>query len=62
MIVIQNLTLRPGEPESKLKKLAARELKCSPADLKSFAITKKALDAGKKSDIRYVYAVAVTVD
>lgn len=62
MIVIQNLTLRPGEPESKLKKLAARELKCSPADLKSFAITKKSLDARKKSDIRYVYAVAVTVD
>ena len=56
MIVIQNLTLRPGEPESKLKKLAARELKCSPADLKSFAITKKSLDArhGKvKFHLRY---------
>mgnify|MGYP003371781699 CR=1 FL=1 len=62
MIVVQNLTLRPGESERKLRKLAARELGVPEEAFTSFSITKKSLDARKKRDIRYVYAVAVTVE
>ena len=62
MIVVQNLTLRPGESERKLWKLAARELGVPEEAFTSFSITKKSLDARKKRDIRYVYAVAVTVE
>jgi len=62
MIVLQNLKLRPGEPEQKLKKLAARELGLDVNDFRTFVITKKSLDARKKRDIHYVYAVAVTLD
>lgn len=62
MIVIQNLKLRPGEPEKKLKKLAARELRVEPEEFRSFELQKKSLDARKKRDIQYVYTVAVTLD
>ncbi|MBQ3258057.1 MAG: hypothetical protein IJA67_11695 [Oscillospiraceae bacterium] len=62
MIVVNNLKLRPGESEKRLQKLAARELKLRVEDFTSFSIYKKSLDARRKNDIHYVYAVALTID
>ena len=62
MIVVNNLKLRPGESEKRLPKLAAQALGCRAEDFNTFTIYKKSLDARRKSDIHYVYAVAVTMD
>lgn len=62
MIVVNNLKLRPGESEKRLPKLAAQALKLRTEEIKSFSIFKKSLDARRKKDIHYIYAVAVTVD
>ena len=61
MIIVNNLKLRPGESEKRLPKMAAQALRCRAEDLQDCFIFKKSLDARKKSDIHYVYAVAVTV-
>ena len=61
MIVVNNLKLRPGESEKRLQKLAAQALKVKVEDFTSFEIYKKSLDARRKNDIHFVYAVAVTV-
>lgn len=61
MILVKNLTLRPGESEEKLVKLAASQLRLKPDAVEDLQITKKSLDARKKQDIRYVYTVAVSV-
>lgn len=62
MIVVNNLKLKPGESEKKLQRMAAQALKCKVEDFTSFSIFKKSLDARRKKDIHYVYAVAVTVN
>jgi hypothetical protein len=60
MILVRNLKLPLGASESALKKLTARELKLAAGEIKELKIIKKSLDARKKSDIRYLYSVAVT--
>ena len=62
MIVVNNLKLRPGESEKRLQKMAAQALKLRVEDFSSFTIYKKSLDARRKNDIHYVYAVALTVN
>ena len=61
MIELQKLTLRPGESEKKLRKLTEKALRLQPEDILTFEIAKKSLDARKKRDIHYVYAVHLTV-
>ena len=61
MILVRNLRLGINEPEDKLKKLAARELNVPEREILSLKITKKSLDARKKNDIHWLYAVAVEV-
>lgn len=62
MISISGLKLYPGEPEQKLKRLAARSLKLPEQAISEIQILRKSLDARKKSDIHYVYTVAAAVD
>ena len=61
MILIRNLRLTPGEREEQLEKLAARALGVEPGRISGLTIVKKSLDARKKSDIYWLYSVAVTV-
>ena len=60
MILIRNLRLEPGEKEAKLPRLAAKALRVDASALTEWKIVKKSLDARKKSDIHWVYAVAVS--
>ena len=61
MISLNGLRLRPGEKEERLRTLAARALKLSPAQISGLKILKKSLDARKKTDIHWLYAVACAV-
>lgn len=62
MILVRNLRLEIGDSVEKLKKKAAKELRVSEADILSLKLTKRSLDARKKSDLHYTCAVAVTVN
>ncbi len=62
MILVRNLRLDPGQSTDKLKAKAAREMHLPVFAIKSMKITKRSLDARKKSDIHWLYSVAVTVD
>lgn len=59
MILVRNLRLGIDEPVDKLKRLAAKEIGVPERDILSLKITKKSLDARKKNDIHWLYAVAV---
>ena len=59
MIVLRNLRLGLGEKESRLPVLAARRLRVAPGEIKNWKILRKSLDARKKTDIHWLYAVAV---
>lgn len=61
MISVSNLKLRPGVSEEKLKGLAAKALNLPEREILDWRIVKKSLDARKKSDIHYLYTVAVSV-
>ena len=61
MIRIRDLTLRPGESQSRLHALAAKALKLSPAEISYLEIHRRSLDARKKQDIRWIYTVDVAV-
>ncbi len=61
MIRIQGLSLRPGEPESRLKALAARELKLQTRQIQELILRRRSIDARKKPDVRLVYTVDVHV-
>lgn len=62
MIAVNGLKLRPGVSEEKLKGLAAKALGVPEGNISDWRIVKKSLDARKKSDIHYVYTVAVTLE
>ena len=59
MICVRNLRLKPGEKESRLPALAARALKLRPEQVRNLKILRKSLDARKKTDIHWLYTVAV---
>ena len=61
MIAVSNLKLRPGEPEARLKALAAKALRVDEGQITALSIRKKSLDARKKDDLKWIYTVAVTV-
>ena len=61
MILIRNLRLGVGEKETRLRTLAARALRVPPTQLGELKIVKKSLDARKKSDVHWLYSVAVAV-
>ena len=59
MLLISDLSLRPGQPESDLQKLAERECGMPVRDL---ALVRQSVDARKKSDVRVICAVRCTCD
>ena len=61
MIAISNIKLKPGEPETLLKKKAAKALGVDPGRIESLTIRKKSLDARRKPELWYIYTVGVTV-
>ena len=61
MIRIQNLSLPLEGGEELLRKKAARLLGLSPGQLQSLTLARQSIDARKKSDVRYVCTVDVTV-
>ena len=62
MIAVSNLKLRPGEPEDRLRDLAAKALRINPKQIRALKIRKKSLDARKKDDLKWIYTVAAAVD
>ena len=61
MIRIRNLRLELGEEASALRERAAKKLRLPAETITSWRILKKSLDARKKSDLHYIYTVAVTI-
>lgn len=61
MIRIRDLSLAPGQRESELRRLAARQLRLPEGELQTLCIFKKSVDARKKRDIRLIYTVDVSV-
>ncbi|AGK99160.1 NAD(P)/FAD-dependent oxidoreductase [Clostridium pasteurianum] len=61
-IRINNLTLNIEEDISSLKKKAASKLKVSEVDLKHFKILKESIDARKKNNIKFNYAVEASLE
>ena len=61
MILVRNIRLGIDEPKEKLKEKAARELGIPERGIRELKTTKRSLDARKKSDIHWLYAVAVSV-
>lgn len=56
---LNELKLRPGEPQSELNRLAARKLGVGAGDIEELRVIRRSLDARRKSDIHWVYSVAV---
>ncbi|MBQ4346931.1 MAG: hypothetical protein IJC39_00585, partial [Firmicutes bacterium] len=61
MLRINNIKLKPGEREDNLKEKAAKALRCRLSDIIDIKIRKKSLDARKKQDIAWIYALDVSV-
>ncbi|NGX99773.1 MAG: hypothetical protein G4V63_32715, partial [Candidatus Afipia apatlaquensis] len=61
-IRINNLTLSIEEDISSLKKKAASKLKVSEVNFKYFKILKESIDARKKNNIKFNYAVEVSLE
>ncbi len=61
MIRVRDLTLRPGEPEARLKTLAAAYLHIPEDEITDCRLRRRAVDARKKRDIRFVCTVDVAV-
>lgn len=58
MILLPSVRLAPGEPESRLRPLAARALGVPVSALGEIRIVRKSLDARRKRDIHWQYALA----
>lgn len=58
MILLPSVRLAPGEPESRLRPLAARALGVPVNALREVRIVRKSLDARRKRDIHWQYALA----
>ena len=57
MLHIQNIPLRPEETMDDLRRKAAKRLKLSPDQLDGLTLTRRSIDARKKSDVHYVCSV-----
>lgn len=58
-VKLSGLTLPPGHGEGELRSRAARALRVSPDALVGLTILRSSIDARKKSEVRWVYTVAV---
>ena len=58
---LTNIQLRVEEPEAALKAAVARRIGVRADDLGTWRILRKSLDARSRSDLRFVYTVAVDV-
>ncbi len=61
MIELRDLRLAPGESEKLLRKKAAKVLRIEPSAIRTLKILKKSLDARRKSDVHYLYTLALDV-
>ena len=61
MIRIRNLSLHPGEPEQKLRALAARELRVRLNEIAAIKLFRRSIDARRKPDVRLQYTVDITL-
>lgn len=59
MLKIAQLRLAVGQPESRLPELAAQKLHIKPEQLLKWQIVHKSVDARQKSDVHFVYALAL---
>ncbi|HTP64725.1 MAG TPA: hypothetical protein VMJ66_04980 [Geobacteraceae bacterium] len=59
--LLRNLELNPGEGEERLADLVMARFSLSPDELVSFRVVRKAVDARKKSHIRFIFAVEFTL-
>lgn len=62
MLRIQNLSLSLDFSQEELRKKAAKYLNVSPASLQEVKLLRQSVDARKKSDIRYICSVGVSVE
>ena len=62
MIELSNIKLGLDEGEKLLKKKAAKALRLDSGSIKKIKILKKSLDARKKSDIHWLYTLALSVE
>ncbi len=61
MIRLNNLTLPPEGDVTQLKQKAARLLGVSPDSFTSFSLARQSIDARKKSDVKLVYTVDLSL-
>jgi len=59
MIRIQQLKLSPGHSEEQMVSEIAKALKIKKDGIRSYRIAKRSIDARKKNDIKFVYAIDV---
>lgn len=61
-LIVRNLRLELDEPQDLLKGRLAKRLRVPVSDVRTYAITRRSLDARCKSDIHFVYTVEVALD
>ena len=61
MLRINNISLRPDEPESLLKGKAALRLGVEENEIIRLQITNKSVDARRKTDVHLVYGVRISL-
>ncbi len=59
MILLRDLSLRPGEPEQALTRKAAQALHVPPKAVLDLQIRRRSVDARKKPEIRLIYTVSL---
>ena len=60
-LLIRDMRLTLGESEDELPRKAASFLEIAPQDIRHFRIVRQSIDARNKKDIRFEYAVQVTL-
>ncbi len=61
MLKISQLRLNPQQPESRLLEQAAKKLHIRPENILDWQIVHKSVDARRKDDVHWVYALALTL-
>ena len=61
MLKISQLRLNPQQPESQLLEQAAKKLHIRPENILDWQIVHKSVDARRKDDVHWVYALALTL-
>ncbi|MGL4363118.1 MAG: NAD(P)/FAD-dependent oxidoreductase [Cellulosilyticaceae bacterium] len=62
MVRVQNITLQINEKEDVIKRKLSKKLGIFEKEIKDYRIIKKAIDARKKDQIKWVYTIDVTTD